>query len=101
MPTSALVDPGERTGSVSTRSRSADTDKGWVGCVFVHRKGEGMVWEVKREGGMEGKKATTAGFELARAKPNRFRVCLLNHSDKLSVGRRGWVAMIMDRCLGV
>ena len=53
MPTSALVDPGERTGSVSTRSRSADTDKGWVGCVFVHRKGEGMVWEVKREGGME------------------------------------------------
>ena len=43
-----------------------------------------MVWEVKRVDGMEGKKATTAGFELARAKPNRFRVCLLNHSDKLS-----------------
>ena len=30
------------------------------------------------------KKATAAGFELARAEPNRFRVCLLNHSDKLS-----------------
>ena len=29
-------------------------------------------------------KATTAGFEPARAKPNRFLVCLLNHSDKLS-----------------
>ena len=43
-----------------------------------------MVWEVKRVDGMEGKKATTAGFELARAKPNRFLVCLLNHSDKLS-----------------
>ena len=55
-----------------------------------------MVWEVKREGGMEGKKATTAGFELARAKPNRFRVCLLNHSDKLSVGECGRVAVIMD-----
>lgn len=27
---------------------------------------------------------TAAGFELARAEPNRFRVCLLNHSDKLS-----------------
>ena len=56
---------------------------------------------MKREGGMEGKKATTAGFELARAKPNRFRVCLLNHSDKLSVGRRGRMAVIMDGCLGV
>ena len=56
---------------------------------------------MKREGGMEGKKATTAGFELARAKPNRFRVCLLNHSDKLSVGRRGRVAVIMDGCLGM
>ena len=30
------------------------------------------------------KKTTAAGFELARAEPNRFRVCLLNHSDKLS-----------------
>ena len=60
-----------------------------------------MVWEVKREGGMEGKKATTAGFELARAKPNRFRVCLLNHSDKLSVGKCRRVAVIMDGCLGV
>ena len=30
------------------------------------------------------KKATTAGFEPARAKPSRFLVCLLNHSDKLS-----------------
>ena len=30
------------------------------------------------------KKATTAGFELARAEPNWFRVSLLNHSDKLS-----------------
>lgn len=59
-----------------------------------------MVWEVKREGGMEGKKATTAGFELARAKPNRFRVCLLNHSDKLSVGECGRVVVIMDGCLG-
>ena len=59
-----------------------------------------MVWEVKRVDGMEGKKATTAGFELARAKPNRFRVCLLNHSDKLSVGRRGRMAVIMDGCLG-
>ena len=29
-------------------------------------------------------KTTTAGFEPARAKPNRFLVCLLNHSDKLS-----------------
>ena len=27
-------------------------------------------------------KTTTAGFEPARAKPNRFLVCLLNHSDK-------------------
>ena len=27
------------------------------------------------------KKASTAGFEPAQAKPNRFRVCLLNHSD--------------------
>ena len=26
-------------------------------------------------------KASTAGFEPAQAKPNRFRVCLLNHSD--------------------
>ena len=60
-----------------------------------------MVWEVKREGRMEGKKATTAGFEPARAKPNRFLVCLLNHSDKLSVGRRGRVAVIMDGCLGM
>ena len=51
-----------------------------------------MVWEVKRVDGMEGKKATTAGFELARAKPNRFRVCLLNHSDKLS-----WrISLILD-----
>ncbi|KMT14057.1 hypothetical protein BVRB_4g078840 isoform B [Beta vulgaris subsp. vulgaris] len=25
--------------------------------------------------------ASTAGFEPARAKPNRFQVCLLNHSD--------------------
>ena len=33
---------------------------------------------------VEKKKATAAGFELARAEPNRFRVCLLNHSDKLS-----------------
>ena len=24
---------------------------------------------------------STAGFEPARAKPNRFQVCLLNHSD--------------------
>ena len=31
------------------------------------------------------KKATTAGFEPTRAKPNRFQVCLLNHSDTLSV----------------
>ena len=59
-----------------------------------------MVWEVKRVDGMEGKKATTAGFELARAKPNRFRVCLLNHSDKLSVGKCGRVVVIMDGCLG-
>ena len=59
-----------------------------------------MDWEVKREGRMEGKKATTAGFELARAKPNRFRVCLLNHSDKLSVGECGRVVVIMDGCLG-
>lgn len=59
-----------------------------------------MVWEVKRVDGMEGKKATTAGFELARAKPNRFRVCLLNHSDKLSVGECGRVVVIMDGCLG-
>ena len=51
-----------------------------------------MVWEVKRVDGMEGKKATTAGFELARAKPNRFRVCLLNHSDKLS----WWISLILD-----
>ena len=58
-----------------------------------------MVWEVKRVDGMEGKKATTAGFELARAKPNRFRVCLLNHSDKLSVGEYGRVVVIMDGCL--
>ena len=29
-------------------------------------------------------KSTTAGFEPARAKPSRFLVCLLNHSDKLS-----------------
>ena len=56
--------------------------------------------EKRRWDGMEGKKATTAGFELARAKPNRFRVCLLNHSDKLSVVRRGWVVVIMDGCLG-
>jgi hypothetical protein len=27
------------------------------------------------------KKSSTAGFEPAQAKPNRFRVCLLNHSD--------------------
>ena len=27
------------------------------------------------------KNASTAGFEPARAKPNRFQVCLLNHSD--------------------
>ena len=27
------------------------------------------------------KKPSTAGFEPAQAKPNRFRVCLLNHSD--------------------
>ena len=33
---------------------------------------------------MRDKKATTAGFEPARAKPSRFLVCLLNHSDKLS-----------------
>lgn len=26
-------------------------------------------------------KTSTAGFEPARAKPNRFQVCLLNHSD--------------------
>ena len=26
-------------------------------------------------------KSSTAGFEPARAKPNRFQVCLLNHSD--------------------
>ena len=38
------------------------------------------------------KKATAAGFELARAEPNRFRVCLLNHSDKLS-----WrISLILD-----
>ena len=42
------------------------------------------------------KKATTAGFELARAKPNRFRVCLLNHSDKLSVGVVGLDGVMMD-----
>ena len=30
------------------------------------------------------KKATSAGFEPARAKPSRFLVCLLNHSDKMS-----------------
>ena len=27
------------------------------------------------------KRTSTAGFEPARAKPNRFQVCLLNHSD--------------------
>ena len=32
----------------------------------------------------DSQKTTTAGFEPARAKPNRFLVCLLNHSDKLS-----------------
>ena len=36
------------------------------------------------EHGKRAKKATTAGFEPARAKPNRFLVCLLDHSDKLS-----------------
>ena len=41
-----------------------------------HKEKEGME--------MGKKKATAAGFELARAEPNRFRVCLLNHSDKLS-----------------
>ena len=29
--------------------------------------------------------STVAGFEPTRAKPNRFQVCLLNHSDTLSV----------------
>ena len=36
------------------------------------------IYKIKEE------KTTTAGFEPARAKPNRFLVCLLNHSDKLS-----------------
>jgi hypothetical protein len=36
-----------------------------------------ILWRKKR-----GKNTTsTAGFEPAQAKPNRFRVCLLNHSD--------------------
>ena len=30
-------------------------------------------------------KTTSAGFEPARAKPNRFQVYLLNHSDTMSV----------------
>ena len=29
-------------------------------------------------------KTTSAGFEPARAKPNRFQVYLLNHSDTMS-----------------
>lgn len=48
---------------------------------------EKMEMEVKmKRGERRGneKEATAAGFELARAEPNRFRVCLLNHSDKLS-----------------
>jgi hypothetical protein len=33
------------------------------------------------EHGKTKKTSSTAGFEPAQDKPNRFRVCLLNHSD--------------------
>ena len=47
---------------------------------LLHTEKRECKWEKR---GKE-KEATAAGFELARAEPNRFRVCLLNHSDKLS-----------------
>lgn len=54
----------------------------FMGCLLHKEKRE---WKWEKRGKGEGKKkATAAGFELARAEPNRFRVCLLNHSDKLS-----------------
>ena len=34
---------------------------------------------------MVNKNATPAGFEPTRAEPNRFQVCLLNHSDIVSL----------------
>jgi hypothetical protein len=37
--------------------------------------GHNIWWSQKKQ------KASTAGFEPAQDKPNRFRVCLLNHSD--------------------
>ena len=67
--------------------RMHDSESWNVGCVLGCRSC------IKRVIGMRSigesvtryKKATTAGFEPARAKPNRFLVCLLNHSDKLSL----------------
>ncbi|KAK5817374.1 hypothetical protein PVK06_022298 [Gossypium arboreum] len=35
----------------------------------------------------EEKESSTAGFEPAQAMPNRFRVCLLNHSDISTSGK--------------
>jgi hypothetical protein len=46
------------------------------GIITLARKN--CVFERKR---IAKKKSSTAGFEPARAKPNRFQVCLLNHSD--------------------
>lgn len=52
--------------------------------VYVENKEKSTIENTVNRTVKEQKKATTAGFEPARAKPNRFLVCLLNHSDKLS-----------------
>ena len=39
------------------------------------------VHPLNHSGTVSKKKAVVAGFEPAQAMPNRFQVCLLNHSD--------------------
>ena len=46
---------------------------------------------------MRWKQASTAGFEPARAKPNRFQVCLLNHSDISTISVAGTWALILEK----